>query len=122
MKKILIIEDDAAMSLTLGDNLVHEGFEIARAKDGEEGLLLALHTKPDLILLDVLLPKMDGLALLNKLREDEWGRSVPVIILSNLSTPANVASAIGSDVHQYLVKVDWKMEDVIKKIQERLKI
>ncbi len=120
MKKILIIEDDITLSLTLGDNLSHEGFEIVRAKDGEEGLAAALSSKPDLILLDILLPKMDGLTLLNKLREDGWGKYVPVIILSNLSASTNVSSALSNDVHQYLVKIDWKIEDVIKKVREEL--
>jgi len=121
MKKILVIEDEPILSKALGDNLAQEGFEVLRALDGEEGLNLALSEHPDLILLDILLPKMDGLTLLDKIREDSWGKSVPVIILSNLSGPAYVAEAI-ENVNEYLVKVDWKIEDIIKKIKERLKI
>lgn len=121
MKKILIIEDEPVLSATLADNLSHEGFRTVQAMDGEEGLALALSEKPDLILLDILLPKMDGLTMLNKLRQDEWGRDVPVIILSNLSEPSSVAAAIET-VNEYLVKVDWKLEDVVKKIKDKLKM
>jgi len=88
--------------------------------DGEEGLFSALNARPDLILLDILLPKIDGLTLLKTLRKDEWGKNVPVIILSNLSEPSNVAAAIDADVHEYLVKTDWKIADVIKRIRKKV--
>lgn len=122
MKKILIIEDNTILSDTLSDNLTHEGFEILLAKDGDEGLSLAFRNMPDLILLDILLPKLDGLQVLDKLRVHPWGKSVPVIILSNLSEPQNVATALEKDIHEYLVKTDWKMEDVVKRIKARLKM
>lgn len=121
MKKILLVEDDPALSSTLGDTLVQEGFEVVRAKDGEEGLTNALGGHPDMILLDIILPKMNGLMLLGKLREDPWGKTVPVIILSNLGEPTMVAAAI-DNVNDYLVKVDWKIEDVVKKIKAKLNL
>jgi DNA-binding response OmpR family regulator len=124
MKRILIvevIEDDPTLSTALADNLRKEGFEVLRAKDGQEGLNLALSAKPDLILLDLRLPKMDGLIILDKLRQDPWGKNVQVIVLSNSSNPSDVASAIDS-VNEYLVKVDWKIEDVIKKVRDKLKV
>lgn len=120
MKKILIIEDDTVLSSTLADNLSREGFEITQAYDGEQGLASALRIKPDLVLLDILLPKMDGLTMLNTLRKDSWGKNVPVIILSNLSKPSDVATAVDEGIREYLVKVDWKIEDVIKRIRETL--
>lgn len=122
MKKILIIEDNTILSDTLSDNLTHEGFEVLLAKDGDEGLSSAFRNMPDLILLDILLPKLDGLQVLDKLRVHPWGKSVPVIILSNLSEPQNVATALEKDIHEYLVKTDWKMEDVVKRIKARLKM
>lgn len=121
MKKILVIEDDSALSLILIDNLTKEGFDIIQARDGEEGLASALSVKPDLILLDIILPKMDGLTMLGKLRQDSWGKNVPVIVLSNLSDPLDIAKAAIDGVHEYLVKVDWEIKDVVKKIREKLK-
>jgi DNA-binding response OmpR family regulator len=120
MKKILIIEDNAILSLTLDDNLAKEGFEVVRARDGDDGLAIALSTKPDLILLDILLPKMDGLTLLNELRKDAWGKEVPVIVMSNLSTPGDIATATEGGVHAYFLKIDTRIEDVIKSIREKL--
>jgi DNA-binding response OmpR family regulator len=121
MKKVLIIEDDIILSATLADNINHKGFETLHARDGEEGLDMALIIKPDLILLDILLPKMDGLTMLRKLRKDPWGKDVPVIILSNLNMPKNGVAGIGGDVSEYLVKVDWKIEDVMTKIENVIK-
>lgn len=121
MKKIMIIEDEEDISLPLRDSLANAGFEVEQAKNGEDGLARALSSHPDLILLDLLMPKMDGLTMLNKLREDAWGKSVPVIVLSNLSQPATVAATIDT-VNEYLVKVDWAIDDIVKKIKEKLKV
>jgi len=124
-KKILIVEDDPILLLTLNDNLVSEGFEIIKAKDGEEGLAFALDKKPDLILLDIILPKMDGLTMLKKLRGDEWGKNVKVIILTNLGSPSDILKALETidsmnALKDYLVKTDWKIEDVVARVRERL--
>lgn len=123
MKKILIIEDDLALISTLADNLVQEGFEVIKARDGEEGLALALSKKPDLLLLDILLPKMDGFNVLARLRQDEWGKHLPVIILTNLSSPTDVSKSLEfmDGFHEYLVKSDWKIEDVVAKVRDKLK-
>jgi DNA-binding response OmpR family regulator len=123
MKKILIVEDDAILLSTLAENLAREGFEIIKAEDGEKGLALALEARPDLILLDLLLPKMDGFTLLKKMREGEWGRRVPVIILTNLSSTENISKALEAmdGLGEYLIKTDWKIEDVITRVREKLK-
>ena len=121
MKKILVIEDEATISLSLSENLIEAGFEVIESTDGIDGLAKALSIHPDLILLDILMPKMDGLTMLEKLRRDAWGKTVPVMILTNLNDATNVAAAIDS-VNEYLVKVDWKVEDIIKRIKEKLKV
>lgn len=123
MEKILIVEDDAILLSTLAENLTREGFEIIKAEDGEKGLALALGARPDLMLLDLLLPKMDGFTLLKKMRESEWGRRVPVIILTNLSSIENISKAleIMDGFGEYLIKTDWKIEDVIVRVREKLK-
>lgn len=122
MKKILIVEDDPILLSTLADNFAAEGFEIIKADDGEKALAFALEKKPDLILLDLVLPKMDGFTVLKNLRRNEWGAHVPVIILTNLGSAENIASTLESmdDFQEYLVKTDWKIEDVVKEVKEKL--
>ena len=85
-KKILVVEDEISLRKALADKFRREGFAVLEAKDGEEGLAVALKEQPHIILLDIVLPKMDGMTMLKKLRqENAWGKSVPVILLTNLS-------------------------------------
>lgn len=120
-KTILIVEDDRALSLTLKDNFEKEGFNIILAKDGVEGLKFALEQKPDLILLDIVMPNMDGMTMMRRLREDVRGKKVPIILLTNLEADdAIMKGVIRDEPSYYLVKANWKMEDVIEKVKERL--
>jgi len=118
--KILIVEDEEPMLRSLSDKFSDEGFDVVVAKDGEEALEVALTTAPDIILLDIILPKMDGMTMLKKLREDEKGANVPVILLTNLDYSVGVAKAIESGAYDYLVKTDWSLEDVVNKVKEKL--
>jgi len=120
-KTILIVEDEVSLRHALRDKLTHEGFSVSEAKNGAEGLKSALRDKPDLILLDIIMPKMDGMTMLKKLRIDKWGKDAKVIILTNLSDSQKVADAMAQGSYDYLVKSDWKIEDVIKRVNERLK-
>lgn len=120
-KKILIVEDESSLRNALRDKFIHEGFATLEAKNGEEGLKAALGGQPDLILLDIILPKMDGIAMLKKLRQDAWGKDAKVIMLTNLSDNEKVAEAIAQGTHDYLVKSAWKIEDVVVKVREMLK-
>lgn len=121
-KTILIVEDEAPMLSVLADNLGFEGFSVLRATNGVDGLALALKNHPDLILLDIMMPQMNGLIMLEKLRADEWGKKVPVIILTNFGDNEKVAEALGDDVSEYFIKSDVKMEEVITRIKEKLKV
>lgn len=121
-KKILIIEDEQALREALKFKFTHEGFSVTEAVDGKEGLDLAFSVHPDLILLDIVMPVMDGVSLLKGLRKDEWGRNVPVIILTNLSDAETIEESIKNNVHDYLIKADYKLEDVIAKVKEKLHI
>ncbi len=115
------MEDEAAVSGVLRDNLENEGFEVFIATDGEEGLNMALKEKPDLILLDILLPKIDGTTVMQKLREDSWGKTVPIILLTNLEADAEKMRRVAKDEPAYyMVKSAWKMEDVVAKVKEVL--
>jgi len=119
-KILLIVEDEVSLAKLLQQEFFKEGFDVLVAYDGVVGLSLALENKPDIILLDLLLPKMDGLSLLRELRKDPWGLDVPVIILSNLSDAEKISEAASKEVFDYLVKADWKLEDVIKKVKDKL--
>lgn len=121
-KKILVIEDEAPLSDVLIDKLTSERFSVSGAKNGEEGLELALKEHPDLILLDIIMPVMDGMTMLYELRKDPWGNSVPVILLTNLSDAERVAEALRLKVYDFLVKSDWKLEDLVTKVKEKLGI
>ena len=119
-KTILIIEDERSLREALRDKLTREGFSTLEAKNGEEGLDVALREHPELILLDIVMPVMDGMTILKKLREDAWGKNVKIIILTNLSDIEKIADSVKNEVYDYLVKTDWKLEDVVTKIRERL--
>src|SRR3989344_7077543 len=125
-KKILVIEeieDDASLRNVLHDKFSLEGFSVLEAKDGEEGLTIALREHPDLILLDIVMPKMDGLTMMKKLREaNEWGKHVPIILLTNLNADNDRINQAITDNQPayYLVKSNWSMEELVEKIRERL--
>jgi DNA-binding response OmpR family regulator len=125
-KKILVIEaveDDATLRNALRDKFTAEGFKVIEARDGEEGLSTALSLRPDLILLDIIMPKMDGITMMKKLRaHNEWGKSVPIILLTNLSADdEKINWAIAKDEPAYyLVKSNWTISDLVGKVKERL--
>lgn len=121
-KKILIVEDDKSLRHALEEVISREGFIALVAKDGEEGLQLALKNHPDLILLDIIMPKMDGVKMLKKLREDSWGKTVPVLLLTNDSNPEHMRDALKDNAIDYLIKSDWEIKDVVKKIRSTLKM
>jgi DNA-binding response OmpR family regulator len=120
MKKILIIEDELPLRNALRDKLIGEGYAVLEAGDGEKGLEMALKEKPDLILLDLIMPKMDGFIMLEKLRLDSWGQDVKVIVLTNLNDNNYVLRSFRNDVYEYVIKTDVKIEDLIKKIKAKL--
>lgn len=100
-EKILIIEDEQVIRDVLVKTFTHEWFSVLEAADGEVGLSVAEKELPDIILLDIILPKMHGLAVLSRLRESEWGKNIPVIILTNLSDSASVADALVGGVYEF---------------------
>ena len=122
-KKILIVEDEAPLRNAVSDILTFEGFTVFQAKNGQEGLDIALKEHPDLTLLDLMMPIMDGLTMLEKLRKDQpWGAGAAVILLTNINDPEKVAQATEAGSYDFLVKSDWNIEDVVKKIKGRLGI
>lgn len=123
MKKVLLVEDDRAVVDMYHTKLRVEGFDVAVALNGEDGLRLALSTHPDLILLDLALPKMDGMTLMQQLRKDLWGSQVPVIILTNLDTDDKILQGvIKYQPSYYLMKVETTPEEVVEQIKKVLKL
>ncbi|MDH3353416.1 MAG: response regulator [Nanoarchaeota archaeon] len=117
-KKILIVEDEISLKKALVDKLTREGFEVLEASNGEEGLQIALEEVPDLILLDIVMPKMDGITMFKHLRANKKGRYIGVIILSNLADNERSIAAMGIGAHDYLIKTNWSLRDVLKKIRK----
>src|SRR3989338_8237730 len=119
-KKVLIVEDETPLRNAVGDILSFEGFTVFQARNGQEGLDIALKEHPDLILLDLMMPVMDGLTMLGKLRQDpDWGKDASVILLTNINDPEKIAQATEAGTYDFLVKSDWNIEDVVKKIKAR---
>ena len=123
-KKILIIEDEIVLLGMLKNNLskIQDDLIIEEAMDGEEGLEKALKIHPDLILLDILLPKMGGVEMAKELRKDEWGKTVKVIILSVVSDMDYVQKALEGDSFEYLVKSDTPMDSIVEKVKEAIQV
>lgn len=120
MSKILFIEDEPTLQKTLGDVLEKEGFEIKTAFDGKEGLEKAKEFKPDLILLDLILPKMDGFAVLREFKKDESLKATPVIVLTNLEGTSDVEKVLELGATTYLVKANYDLKEVVEKIKKTL--
>jgi len=117
-RTILIVEDEGLLRELMSEKLRIEGFNTIEAADGDEGLALALQKRPDLIVLDLLMPKMGGMEVLRRLREDDYGRSIPVIIVSNLSGKENIAEGAEKGAVEYLIKANFSLEEIVDKIKE----
>jgi two-component system, OmpR family, alkaline phosphatase synthesis response regulator PhoP len=119
--KILIVEDEQALREILEAKFNAAGFEVTTAENGEAGLKLALTEHPHLVLLDVLMPVMDGLTMLEKLRQDEDGKKISVILLTNLSDVDTMAKALENKAYDYFVKTKWDVDELITKVKAKLK-
>lgn len=120
MKTILFIEDEFAIQKTFGEVLSKEGFDMITALDGETGLRLAKEKKPNLILLDLVLPKIHGFDVLKKLKEDAATKEIPIIVLTNLEGVGDVDKAIELGATTYLVKAQYTLEEVVEKIKKAI--
>jgi two-component system, OmpR family, alkaline phosphatase synthesis response regulator PhoP len=120
MKKLLIIDDEEIILKALSSQFDPKEIKVFTAGNGVDGLKLAKKEHPHLILLDLIMPKMDGLEMLKKLRKDKWGKNVDVLVLSNLNDTERISQAVALGVFEYMVKVDWNVNDVVKKIQASL--
>ncbi len=118
MKKILFVEDESILQKAFGDVLQQKGYKILNALNGEIGLRMAKSENPDLILLDLVLPRLHGFEVLKKLKEDPETKEIPVIVLTNLEKMEDINKAIELGATTYLVKTEYKIEEVIEKIKK----
>ena len=119
-KKILIIEDDKFLAKMLGRMLESHGYEVILASNGKEGLIKASGGDIDLILLDIMLPDIDGFDLLETIKGQEKVKKIPIIIISNLGQPEDIQQGRGLGAKDYLVKSDLSLDEVIKKVRKHL--
>jgi DNA-binding response OmpR family regulator len=119
-KKILIIEDEKTLRFLLAQKLIEENFDVLEAIDGEEGLQKLKENKIDLILLDLLLPGIDGFEVLSRIERDSKLSSIPVIILSNLGQMEEIEKGLKLGAADYLVKANFTLDEIIAKIRNVL--
>ena len=120
MKTILFIEDEPTLQKLVGRFLEKEGYQVISALNGETGLNLTKKMKPDLVLLDLILPKKDGFEVLQDIKKDEEIKDIPVIILTNLEGSTDVEKALALGATTYLVKANYELKEIVKKIEETL--
>jgi CheY-like chemotaxis protein len=117
---ILIAEDEIDLRSLLKNKLESEGFNVLEAENGKVGLEVAINQHPDMILLDIIMPVMDGLSMLKELKQNEQGRNIPVIILSNLSENEKIDDDVKKNICAYLIKSDWGPDAIVDLIRKKL--
>lgn len=123
-KKILIVDDDKILSKILRDGLVAGGqgkYEVFSAFDGEEGFEVALREKPDLIMTDLMMPKVTGIEFLKRLRAEDWGKDIPVIMETQLSDLENMSEGMELGVKGYIIKSDYSLDTILRQVDDILK-
>jgi len=118
--KILLVEDDPSLAKIYKLELEMDNFEVLTASDGEAGLSTAKSGKPDLILLDIVLPKANGLAVLEQLKKDEEAKNIPVIIITNFGQEENIKKAFTLGAQDFVLKYQTTPGELAKKIKEIL--
>lgn len=115
--KILIVEDEEILLTALSEELKQQGFQVVGAKDGVEGVEKANSEKPDLILLDLVMPRMDGISALKEIKAGATTKDIPVVILTNLSDYDKVSDALSLGAMDYLVKANYRLEELVSKLK-----
>ncbi len=122
MTKIAIIEDDPVINQMYRMKFEADGFEVQLADDGKRGVSMVESFKPDIILLDLQMPHMDGAEALSEIRIHDWGKDIPVIILTNLGEEEAPKSLRALGIHSYIVKADLTPRQVVGKVKEALNL
>jgi len=122
MTKIAIIEDDQVISQMYRMKFEADGFDVQVADNGQDGVELVEHMKPDLILLDMQMPVMNGAEALKEIRSYDWGKKVPVIVLTNLGEEEAPKNLHSLGIHSYIVKADLTPRQVVDRVKTALSI
>lgn len=118
--KIAIIEDDGVIRQMYRMKFESEGFEVETAENGRDGVALVQHMKPDIILLDMHMPEMDGVTALSKIRKEKWGKDIPVIVLTNLGEEESPKNLRALGIKGYIVKADFTPRQVVARVKDAL--
>jgi two-component system alkaline phosphatase synthesis response regulator PhoP len=121
IKKILFIEDEMRLHKNFEELFKTEDFELISSYDGESGLKLAEETTPDLILLDLILPRKNGFEVLKEIKSNPRLSNIPVIVLTNVGGVQDIERALSLGAHVYLEKANCSLDDILGKIKETLK-
>jgi CheY-like chemotaxis protein len=119
-KKILLIEDEELLLNLLQKKLIQEGYRIDVARDGQAGLKKIRKGKPDLILLDIIMPKMGGFEVMEEMQKDEELKKIPIIIVSNSGQPVELDRAKKLGVNDWLIKTDFGPQEVVDKVKKQI--
>lgn len=119
-KKILLVEDEEILNSLLGKKLANEGYEVSMAKDGEEGLKIMKEIKPDLILLDIVMPKMGGFEVMAEMAKNPDLKEIPIIVISNSGQPVEIDRAQELGAKDWLVKAEFDPQEVIDKVVKQI--
>lgn len=119
-KKILVVEDEEIMFNLLKRRLEREGYEVYIAEDGEKGLTVMKEVDPDLILLDIIMPKLGGLEVMEKMKEDKSLSSIPVIVISNSGQPVEIDKAQRLGARDWLVKANFDLQEIVDKVNNQI--
>ena len=119
-KKILLVEDEKILSAMYQDKFTEAGFEVSATFEAKEGLKLAKKEKPDLIVLDILLPRENGVYFLTELRKDLEISSIPVVVFSNYDDPETKKKSIQLGAKEYLIKTNYTPSEVVAKVKQLL--
>jgi len=119
-KKILLVEDEELMTDLLQRKLAKEGYEILVAKDGQEGLKAMREVKPDLVLLDIIMPRMGGFEVMEEMNKDTELKKIPVIVISNSGQPVELDRAQKLGAKDWLIKTEFDPQEVIEKVVRQI--
>jgi len=119
-KKILLIEDEEIMIGLLQKKLTNEGYEVSVARDGEEGLKAMREVRPDLVLLDIIMPKMGGFGVMEGMQKDKTLAKIPVIVISNSGQPVELDKAQKLGAKDWLIKTEFDPQEVLNKVVKQI--
>lgn len=119
MKKVLIIEDEEIILDLLQKKLSQEGYEVSVAKDGEQGLKTMREVKPDIVLLDIVMPKIGGFEVMEEMQKDDTLKNIPVIVVSNSGQPVEIDKAQALGAKDWLIKTEFDPMEVIEKVAKQ---